>query len=91
MLNVERPYVAHVKSPRGDYDTSCTRDEWLTLIHEGRIRPKPPEYWLEQQEQEGRSRKQASIVWVRHYSAARKYVIWDMAEDRDFLIAGYRR
>lgn len=68
---------------------AVTRDEWLHALAVGIHRPRPPEWWLRQQEEEGRSRRTASIIWGRHYGPDRRLVIWDQAPDADWISAGH--
>lgn len=68
---------------------AATKEEWLDALLKGESSPKPPPSWIQQQEVEGRSAKQAAIVWGRHYDAGRKYVIWSQASDEDFRAEGY--
>lgn len=83
--DVPRPYTYFYRPIRGKgWWVAATRQEWLDAIELGVSRPKPPEWWLQQQEREGRTRTSAAIIWSRNYGAARKIVIWGMAEDEDF-------
>lgn len=67
-----------------------TREEWLNTVLSGTLKPKPPDWWLRAQEtNEGRDRRTASIIWSRHYDAARKYAIWALAPEEDFRALGY--
>lgn len=88
----EQLYRSIRRNGVGPCEVWCSKQEWLQAVLEGKARPKPPEYWLDEQEDvEHRSRRAASIIWSQHYSASRKYVIWDQAREIDFILAGYMR
>ena len=67
----------------------ATREEWLEAVIGGHCIPKPPPSWVKLQGLEGRSEKQAAIIWGRHYDVGRKYAIWSQASDEDFAAVGY--
>ena len=67
----------------------ATREEWLEAVIGGHCTPKPPPSWVKLQGLEGRSEKQAAIIWGRHYDVGRKYAIWSQASDEDFAAVGY--
>ena len=68
---------------------AATREEWLNAILLGTCHPKPPASWIALQGLQGRSEKQAAIIWGRHYDVGRKYAIWSQATDEDFAAGGY--
>jgi len=67
------------------------REEWLELVLNGTLKPKPPAWWVRSQNDQGRTGSAPYAIWARSYKPERKYVIWDQAPDEDWREHGYLR
>lgn len=68
----------------------CTKEEWLESLMKGLFNPKPPPWWVEEQERENdRSAKSCGVIWNTAYKPERKFLIWSQAPDEDFREMGY--
>ena len=65
------------------------RAQWFANILHAGFNPKPPRWWIEAQEKEGRSPYTSAVIWNRNYKPERKFIIWDQAPDEDFREHGY--
>ena len=66
------------------------RDTWLAALMRGLFNPKPPPWWVEEQERENnRSPKSCGVIWNTAYKPERKFLIWSQASDEDFSAMGY--
>lgn len=69
---------------------SCAKEEWLARLMKGEFNPKPPPWWVEEQERENqRSPKSCGVIWNTAYKPERKFLIWSQAPDSDFTEMGY--